>query len=71
MQKYKIITYGCQMNLHESEKAAGILRSLGYEECDREEDADIILFNTDYKRKPVQKGSLPKGRLVRHGMFMR
>ena len=46
MQKYKIITYGCQMNLHESEKAAGILRSLGYEECDREEEADIILFNT-------------------------
>ena len=46
MQKYKIITYGCQMNLHESEKAAGILRSLGYEECDKEEDADLILFNT-------------------------
>ena len=34
------------MNLHESEKAAGILRSLGYEECDKEEDADLILFNT-------------------------
>ncbi len=46
MQKYKIITYGCQMNLHESEKAAGILRGLGYEECEREEDADLILFNT-------------------------
>ena len=46
MQKYKIITYGCQMNVHESEKAAGILRTLGYEECDRDEDADFILFNT-------------------------
>ena len=46
MQKYKIITYGCQMNLHESEKAAGILRTLGYEECENEEDADLILFNT-------------------------
>ena len=46
MQKYKIITYGCQMNLHESEKAAGILRSIGYEDCLKEEDADLILFNT-------------------------
>lgn len=34
------------MNVHESEKAAGILRTLGYEECDRDEDADFILFNT-------------------------
>ena len=34
------------MNLHESEKAAGILRTLGYEECENEEDADLILFNT-------------------------
>lgn len=44
--KYHIVTYGCQMNVHESEKMAGILRKMGYEETSSEEDADIILFNT-------------------------
>lgn len=44
--KYFIVTYGCQMNVHESEKIAGILENKGYEECDKREDADIIVFNT-------------------------
>lgn len=44
--KYCIITYGCQMNLHESEKIAGILTKRGYVECKNEIDADIIVFNT-------------------------
>ena len=43
---YAIITYGCQMNLHESEKIAGILRSVGYEKEVPQEEADIIVFNT-------------------------
>ena len=46
MKKYFIITYGCQMNIHESEKIAGILTSLGYTEADEERNADIIVFNT-------------------------
>ena len=45
-KRYKIITYGCQMNLHESEKIAGILRELGYVDTDSVDDADIIVFNT-------------------------
>lgn len=45
-QNYKIVTYGCQMNVHESEKIAGILVSLGYAPCETEENADIIVFNT-------------------------
>ncbi len=45
-KKYLIITYGCQMNLHESEKLAGILESFGYTETDSEKKADIIVFNT-------------------------
>ncbi len=44
--KYFIVTYGCQMNVHESEKIAGILEGLGYEEGTSREDADIIVFNT-------------------------
>ena len=45
-KKYHIITYGCQMNVHESEKIAGILHGLGYSETEKQENADIILFNT-------------------------
>lgn len=44
--KYFIVTYGCQMNVHESEKIAGILEGLGYSETDKRENADIIVFNT-------------------------
>ena len=45
-QKYHIVTYGCQMNVHESEKIAGILQEMGYVSTDQKEDADIIVFNT-------------------------
>ena len=45
-EKYHIVTYGCQMNVHESEKIAGILRRVGYMEESSIEDADIIVFNT-------------------------
>ena len=43
---YNIVTYGCQMNVHESEKIAAILEELGYKETEKREDADIIVFNT-------------------------
>ena len=45
-ERYHIVTYGCQMNLHESEKIAGILSGMGYEETDKIEQADVIVFNT-------------------------
>ena len=45
-EKYHIVTYGCQMNVHESEKIAGILCGLGYEQTDSLDLADIIVFNT-------------------------
>ncbi|MBO5394879.1 MAG: tRNA (N6-isopentenyl adenosine(37)-C2)-methylthiotransferase MiaB [Clostridia bacterium] len=44
--KYFIVTYGCQMNVHESEKIAGILENMGYSEAEKREQADIIVFNT-------------------------
>lgn len=43
---YKIITYGCQMNVHDSEKLAGMLENMGYKETENNKNADIILFNT-------------------------
>ena len=46
MKKYKINTYGCQMNVHESEKIAGLLEDMGYTAIQTDDDADIIVFNT-------------------------
>lgn len=43
---YHIITYGCQMNVHESEKIAGVLKKMGYEPAADGKDADIVVFNT-------------------------
>ncbi len=43
---YIIKTYGCQGNLADSEKIAGILEAMGYSAVDLEEHADIIVFNT-------------------------
>lgn len=43
---YKIITFGCQMNVHESEKIAGILQNKGYQPTNDENLADVIVFNT-------------------------
>jgi tRNA-2-methylthio-N6-dimethylallyladenosine synthase len=44
--KYHIVTYGCQMNEHDSEKMSAMLSNMGYEETDENIDADIIIFNT-------------------------
>ena len=44
--QYHIVTYGCQMNVHESEKIAGILQKMGYTYTDKRKDADVIVFNT-------------------------
>ena len=43
---YHIVTYGCQMNVHESEKIANVLEELNYQPTENREDADIIVFNT-------------------------
>ncbi len=44
--KYYIVTYGCQMNVHESEKLSAICEKMGYCLADKREDADLIVFNT-------------------------
>lgn len=43
---YLIRTYGCQMNVHDSETIAGILERMGYAPTEDEREADIILYNT-------------------------
>ena len=46
MKYYKIVTYGCQMNVHDSEKLAGMLEDLGYSVTEETDIADVIVFNT-------------------------
>ncbi|MGC2109630.1 MAG: tRNA (N6-isopentenyl adenosine(37)-C2)-methylthiotransferase MiaB [Candidatus Korobacteraceae bacterium] len=43
---FYIETFGCQMNFHDSEKVVGTLISEGYQQVQREEEADLIFYNT-------------------------
>lgn len=52
---YLIKTYGCQMNVHESEKLAGIVEDMGYTLCQKNEDADLIIFNTCAIRESAEQ----------------
>ncbi len=45
-KKYYIKTYGCQMNVHDSEEIKGILENIGFKETDKFEDANLIILNT-------------------------
>jgi tRNA-2-methylthio-N6-dimethylallyladenosine synthase len=53
--KFHIETFGCQMNVNDSQKLAGLLSAMGYEECDDIKDADVILFNTCCVREGAEK----------------
>jgi tRNA-2-methylthio-N6-dimethylallyladenosine synthase len=46
LKRYHVTTFGCQMNVHDSERMKGMLESLGYTEADERAEADLILFNT-------------------------
>ena len=43
---YEVRTFGCQMNVHDSERLAGMLDAAGYLPAQRGEQADIVVFNT-------------------------
>ncbi|MYM57149.1 tRNA (N6-isopentenyl adenosine(37)-C2)-methylthiotransferase MiaB [Thalassovita mangrovi] len=50
-KKLFIKTYGCQMNVYDSERMAEAMGGSGYVETDRAEDADMILLNTCHIRE--------------------
>jgi len=56
--KYYIFTYGCQMNVHESEKLAGILQTRGYTQADCPEKADVLVYNTCCIRESAEQRAL-------------
>ncbi|RDH75174.1 tRNA (N6-isopentenyl adenosine(37)-C2)-methylthiotransferase MiaB [Mycolicibacterium moriokaense] len=43
---YQVRTYGCQMNVHDSERLAGLLEAAGYRRAADGVDADVVVFNT-------------------------
>ena len=43
---YQVVTYGCQMNVHDSERISGVLEDAGYSRCPDGEQADVVVFNT-------------------------
>src|SRR5436309_13392195 len=45
-RKYLIETFGCQMNVHDSERMAGLLEQAGFEATDEAVDADLVVINT-------------------------
>lgn len=45
-RRYHIITFGCQMNKADSERMAGVLEGIGFQEAENPDDADLILYNT-------------------------
>jgi tRNA-2-methylthio-N6-dimethylallyladenosine synthase len=45
-RKYLIETFGCQMNVHDSERMAGLLEQAGFESTDDAADADLVVINT-------------------------
>lgn len=56
--RYKIVTYGCQMNVHESEKLAGMLEGMGAVPAAEGESADVIVFNTCCIRDNAERRAL-------------
>ena len=73
---YLIKTYVCQMNIHESEKLAGILEAAGYKPTEDEKTADIIVFNTCCVRENAEDkvyghiGNLKKLKAAKKNMII-
>src|ERR1700721_4223160 len=55
-RSFYIETFGCQMNVHDSEKVAGVLLERGYRPVDTAADADFLLYNPcSIREKAAQK----------------
>src|SRR5262245_24844442 len=54
-KKYLIETFGCQMNVHDSERMAGLLEQAGYEATGDAADADVVVINTCSVRERAEE----------------
>ncbi|MDF2987065.1 MAG: tRNA-N(6)-(isopentenyl)adenosine-37 thiotransferase enzyme MiaB [Eubacterium sp.] len=53
--KYNIETFGCQMNENDSERLSGMLSEMGYSECFKRAESDLIIFNTCCVRENAEQ----------------
>ncbi|MEZ0072233.1 tRNA (N6-isopentenyl adenosine(37)-C2)-methylthiotransferase MiaB [Planotetraspora sp. GP83] len=71
---YEVRTYGCQMNVHDSERLSGLLEDAGYVRAPEGETADVVVFNTCAVRENADNrlygnlGHLRPIKLAREGM---
>ena len=54
-RKYLIETFGCQMNVHDSERMAGLLEQAGFEATSDAADADVVVINTCSVREHAEE----------------
>lgn len=57
-KKYHIVTFGCQMNVNDSQKLAYMLEQMGMEECASRKDAELVIFNTCCIRENAERKAL-------------
>mgnify|MGYP003382902526 FL=1 len=57
-KSYHIVTFGCQMNSHDSETLAGTLSHMGLVKAEDREQADLVLFNTCCIRDNAERKAL-------------
>ena len=71
---YEVRTFGCQMNVHDSERLAGVLEAAGYEPVAVGQGADVVVFNTCAVRENADNklygnlGQLAPAKAARPGM---
>ncbi|HAE39132.1 MAG TPA: tRNA (N6-isopentenyl adenosine(37)-C2)-methylthiotransferase MiaB [Candidatus Riflebacteria bacterium] len=53
--RFMLTTFGCQMNQADSQRLRGLLNAIGYTETEKEDDADLILFNTCCVRQHAEQ----------------
>lgn len=57
-ETYYIVTFGCQMNAHDSEKIAGMLEKMGMHASSERDQADFVIFNTCCIRDNAERKAL-------------
>jgi tRNA-2-methylthio-N6-dimethylallyladenosine synthase len=73
-RSYEVRTYGCQMNVHDSERLSGLLEDAGYVRAASGQDADVVVFNTCAVRENADNklygnlGHLAPAKKARPGM---
>jgi tRNA-2-methylthio-N6-dimethylallyladenosine synthase len=69
-RSYRVRTFGCQMNVHDSERLAGLLEAAGYVPAAQDDTADVVVLNTCAVRENADNrlyGNLGQLRPVKQG----